>query len=565
MKTKQANIADYVFCKGNVYTVDKERSWAKAVAVKEDIIIYVGDDEGIKDYIGETTKVIDLDGKMLLPGFFDNHCHSSLGAFRVESVGVSLRGYETVEEVQNCIRKFSESNPDLKAIYGYGWRHLLFDEKGPRKELLDTIVDDRPVCLYSECYHAIWANSKAIEMAGITKDTPNPIGGRIEKDDITGEPLGTFRETSKELIAYSIPQFPIDSFKFGLKDHMKVANACGITTACDAWLVPGRNEIEAYRQLDDENELTVRYRGMIRLPEGKAEPAIETMPIVKEEIEKEGNLYKTSMIKIFIDGVVEALTAYVKEPYLNTQGNCGMTMWESDEELKKVICAYAEKGFQIHAHVIGDAAAKVFIDAIKETQKNSKSKDNRHSLVHLEVFDLDDIKAMEEEGIIAVVNSYWHHKYGGGYHERFYEEPLGEKRANAQYPLKSFFSSGLVVANGSDYPISDPCDPLVGMQVGVNKRQAGNPESRALNINEKATLDQMISTYTINAAYLNFMEDITGSIEVGKKADIVILEKNIFDVHVDDLYKTKILLTMLEGKVVYQDSLIQTNKISCSC
>lgn len=546
---------DIVFKNAKVYTVDKERSWAEAIAVSKDKIVYVGDTKGVDAFIGDETQIIDLDGKTILPGFFDTHCHPAFSVSGVSPKSIKLNNCKSVDEIVKALKEFAESKPNLEVIYGMGWEAPFFSEKGPRKEIIDEIISDRPVCLTSSDGHSAWVNSKAIEMLDITKDTPDPEGGYIERDDVTGEPSGTFKETARDIMLSGLPQFDIEDLKYAIKVYAKAANEFGITNFGDAMLDIGEDRLEAYRQLDDDGELTLRGYGMIRITEGTpTKKAIGLISSIKEEINKKGNLFNVTMVKFYVDGVLEAYTAYLKEPYNN--GEKGEPLWNPNS-FKEIIAALDKENIQIHAHVIGDAALSQFLDALEYAVEQNGKKDSRHGAVHLHIVDQKDIQRYADLGVMAFINPYWHVKEDEFYPQAI--EYIGQERADNQYPIKSFLDNNIPIASSSDYPVTQEFSPFIGMFNGVTKRMVGAPNTDdfILNGKEAASLDDMIASYTINAAYSNFLEDVTGSIEVGKKADLIVVDQNPFEVPLDAIPKTKVLLTVLEGKEVYINELFE--------
>jgi len=553
--------ADIVFQNGNIYTVDRHRSQAEAVAVNGKDIIYVGSNSKAAEFIGPKTEVIDLRGKMVLPGFIDSHAHAS--ATINEDDSVMLFHLKTAEDYVAAVKEFAFKHPDLSVIYGHGWNNEVFRPEGPLKEELDTVVTDRPVSLMSNDGHSIWVNSRALDMAGITKETPCPSGGMIEMNTATGEPSGTIRETARDLIQNVLPPYTVEQMKTGIRDFMLEAARVGITTVHDPLLLlpdsggqlngygSARNSIPAYEELVKSAELTCRVRGTILTDPTKGDSQVPALGAACDE--QKDPLFRISGAKVFIDGVVEGGTAYLHEPYAHKPDFRGEPLWEP-EHLNALCRAADQENLQIHIHAIGDAAIRMSLDALAYARQRNGQRDSRHLITHLQVVDYADIPRFAELGVVGVPQPFWHVK--GEYFWGLEAKYLGRERAGKEYPMKSFLDAGVTLASASDYPVQVPSPPLVGIMIGVLRCIPGDPDpNEILGSQERMTLPDMIASFTINGAYANFIEDETGSIEVGKKADLVVLERNLFDIPTEEIGDVKVLMTMFEGKAVLRDSL----------
>lgn len=546
--TNQNEKADTVFTNGFVYTVDSINSKAEAVAVKDKAIIFVGDNESVQNYIGDKTKVINLNGKMVLPGFVDAHCHS-ISSYRYFNE-LNLYGLKSKEDIQNAIKKYLFEHPDAKYIKGRGWSDTDFPGIGPDKKIIDEIVKDIPVSFSSDGGHSKWVNSKTLELAGINNSTKNPKGGIIERYPRTNEPNGTLRENASDLVADIFPAYTVENLMDGLEAYQRMVSAFGITTVHDAYLDAGSNETEAFRTLEKDNKLKMRFRASLYIDPEKSVDQIKSL--IEERKKNSGELFQTNSAKIFIDGVVEGSTAYLKEPYKHQPKNYGEIFWKIDS-LNKMCSALDKEHFQIHVHAIGDAATSVTLYAFASAEFQNGKRDSRNSITHLQLVDESDIKKFKELGIIAVPQPYWFSK--DDYYYNIQVPYLGQKRADEEYPMKSFFDEGVVAASSSDYPVTIPCNPLEAIQFGITRSEFNTTDSsEVLWPEERVTLEQMIRSFTINGAYANFLEKETGSIEVGKKADLIVLDKNLFEIPVTDIHKAKVLMTLFEGKEVFVDS-----------
>lgn len=546
--------ADVVFLNGKVYTVDENTDWERypkeAVAVAGHKIAYVGTNDGAQAYIDADTQTIDLKGKMVLPGFIDSHQHLSQGGVE-DYCTLKLFDYFSLEEYQKAIKEYRQKNPHLKSIRGIGWRNGVFPHTVPTKEMLDAAVSDIPMMFISVDHHSIWANTKAIEMAGITKDTPDPAAGVIERDKVTGEPVGVFRELAMDLIDEAIPNFPIEEIKAAILDSQSRSQSYGITTVFDPNIYIGDERTKAYKLLEAEGKLGIRVRGALFYRPADGDRIDELLPIyVKERENNLGSLFQTNTIKLGMDGVVGGFTAYLKEPYEDKGDHRGLRKWENEENLKKVIELFDKEGFQIHVHTIGDGATSFILDMLDYAQTKNGKRDRRPNLAHLQLVDENDIPRMKELGAIAAVSPFWFVKDDLYYNIQV--PYLGKKRADREYPMKDFFEAGILAASSSDWPATVVYHPLLGIQTGITRLLPGITDPREILWPEQSvSLKDMITSYTLNGAKANFLETETGSLEVGKKADLIVLEKNLFDIPVESITDVKVLLTMLEGKAVY--------------
>jgi len=539
--------ADFVLRNAYIYTVDQKRTVAEALAIRNGRIVFVGHNDNVSRFVGTETQVIDLGGRMILPGFIDSHCHPS-GAYK-QFYEISFNSVRTVPEYQKAIREYYASHAGAKYLKGRGWSNTLFPKTGPDKKLIDEIVNDIPVSLSSEDGHSKWVNSKALELAGITKNTPSPEGGVIELDPITGEPTGTLRESAAGLVAKLFPDYSIDELMKGYEAYQQMALAFGITMAHDADIDLESNEIAAYKMLEKENRLAMRFRGSLYV--SPKDGLKQVAAITAERAKHKGPHFQILAAKIYIDGVVEGSTAYLKEPYKHVPNSRGELLWKPED--LNAMCAELDKnGVQIHVHAIGDGATGVTLDAFAHATKQNGPRDSRNLITHLQLVSPDDILRFKKLGVIAVTQPYWFMK--DDYYYNIQVPYLGQERADAEYPMESFFKAGVKVTSSSDYSVTIPCDPLVAIQTGMTRSRPETVDPKeVLWPGENATLDQMIASFTINGAYANFLEKSTGSLEVGKLADLIVLDKNLFNIPVTDIGKARVVMTFFEGKEAFKE------------
>jgi predicted amidohydrolase YtcJ len=543
--------ADLVIKNGYIYTGDAKRTIAEAIAVKGDTIIYVGTNGGVNKWIGESTRVVDLQGKLVLPGLIDSHAHATSGVSDIFEV--SLYGIGSIEEYQQTIAAFVNTTPGLTALQGGGWINAVFGEKGPTAAMLDEVVKDIPVVLYSEDYHSAWVNTKTMELTGINFSTPDPAGGIIERA-ADGSPLGTFRESAVELVAGIIPPYTTDQLIKGLTYFQNFAHSLGITTVYIPNL-PGNDQtgLQALHDFEASGRMTIRFPTAMGVNPGDNVSVVDQ--ILQKQKAEAGGYFEIISAKIFMDGVLEGMTAYLEEPYTIRPDYQGELLW--DPQIYNEMCAALDKaGIQIHVHSIGDAATRITLDGFAYARQQNGPRDSRNMITHLQLVNPGDIQRFAELGVIAVPQPYWFVV------DTYYTQAVdyvGKARADLQYPMKSFMDKDVLVASASDYPVSWPPDPMLAIEIGVTRTVPEGSEiyvdpnyTTSLNPAEDVTVEQMITSFTINGAYAAFKEKEIGSLEMGKKADLVVLDQNILKIDPRQIHNTIVLLTYFGGQEVYR-------------
>ena len=549
LNAQDARRADLVLKNGAIYTSNASRSWADAVAIKGGKIIYVGPNTGAQQYVSRTTRVIDLQGKMLLPGFFDSHVHPVSSGRQLNQC--VLTNISTVTALLDAVKQCKINLKGKTWLIGSGWELPLFENANPSKELLDQITSEIPVFLEAADGHSAWVNSKALAISGLSKDTKDPERGRIERDK-NGEPSGTLREGAINLISRHIPEPTQNDNVEGLRRALKLANSFGITALQDA--NASVDDLKAYETLEAKGELTVRVVAATQIDPDKAESQIPELIRLKA-------LYNTphlnaSTAKLFVDGVIESHTAFLLEPYLDQPGYRGSANY-TPEKLTKLIAALDRANLQVHIHAIGDGAIRMALDGLESAQISNGRNDARHTIAHLELISPNDLPRFAKLGVIANFQPLW--AYADPYITDLTEPVLGPERSRWLYPIGSVIRTGAVVVGGSDWSVSS-LNPLEAIQVGITRYGLDDAKRMSWIPDERADLATMIAAYTINGAYLAHREKRTGSIEVGKDADVVVLSANLFTTPVESIHKVKVLLTMLEGKEVFRDSSFPTTQ-----
>ncbi len=535
--------ADWVLRGGEVYTVDAARRWAEAVAVSDGKLVYVGTSAGATAFVGSNTRVVELEGKMVLPGFHDSHLHPVSGG--VELGQCNLSGIDTAAAALDDIEAYAEKHPDRPWILGGGWDLPLFPPEGPHKRDLDRIVSDRPAFVTAADGHSAWVNTKALELAGVDRDTPDPPNGRIERDPLTGEPTGTLREAAMDLFQDVVPEPTAAERVEGLRRALASANSFGITSLVEASASDSIGE--AYLHLSQKGELSARVLLSLYVDPQKDLGQIDSLFAKRRRYQ--GDRLRADSAKLFVDGVIEAKTAALLEPYVGGDGTAGDLIF-SPEVLKDYASRLDREGFQIHIHAIGDRAIRVSLDALEAAVNANGITDGRHHLAHIELFHPADISRFRKLGVLANFQPLW--AYADTYITDMTEPIVGPQRARFLYPIGSLHRSGAVIVGGSDWSVSS-MNPLDAMQVAVTRQGLEAPRGEPWLPHEKVTLPAMIAAYTINGAYLKHEEAVTGSLEVGKFADLIVLDRNLFDVPVEGIHDVKVLLTLLEGDVVFAE------------
>ncbi len=538
--------ADFVLDGAAVYTVDAVRTWAEAIAVRGEEIVYVGTSRGAARYVGPRTRVVNLAGKMVLPGFQDAHLHPLWAG--IEQLHCMLYDLTTLEAYVRAVADCAATHPEEPWIRGAGWDMAVFPGGIPNRRPLDAVVSDRPVFLASKDGHTAWVNSKALEAAGITRETPNPPRGRIDRD-ADGEPIGSLQESAIELVSKLVPPTTPEQAREGLKLAIRQLNALGVTSVLEASAplgdAQGFDMLDTYRDVDRSGGLTARTVISLTWNPEKGDEQIQDFVRARREY-TQGHV-RAHTVKIFQDGVIEAKTAAVLEPYVGTEGDTGMALVEP-EALKRIVTEIDKAGFQLHFHAIGDAAIRQVFDALEAARVANGVRDSRHHLSHIELFNPADIPRFRELGAVANFQPLW--AMADSYVKELTLPLLPPETHRWIYPIGSVLRSGAVVAFGSDWSVSS-ANPLEEMEVAVRRADWKNPDAVAFLPEERIDLRDAIAAFTINAAYVSFQEDRTGSIEPGKLADLVVLDRNLFAIDVNEISEAKVLMTLLGGMPVH--------------
>ncbi|MEU6005502.1 amidohydrolase family protein [Streptomyces sp. NPDC047453] len=542
--------ADLVFTHGPVHTGDPARTRASSLAVTGERITAVGHDE-VRELIGPRTEVVDLSGKLLLPGFQDAHIHAVYGG--MELAECDLTGAVEVDEYLRRIREFADDHPESTWITGGGWSMESFEGGLPDRQLLDSVVPDRPVYLVNRDHHGAWANTRALELAGVTRDTPDPADGRIERE-ADGTPSGVLQEGATGLVARLVPAKTAADRLDGLLRAQRLLHSLGITGWQDALLGEFNGQpdpSDAYLAAAREGTLTARVNGALWWDRGRGPDQIPEL--VSRRAELNHGRFRAGSVKIMQDGIAENFTAAMTSPYLDACGcataNSGLSFVDP-VALRSHVTELDALDFQVHFHALGDRAVREALDAIEAARAANGRRATRHHLAHLQVVHPDDIPRFAQLGAIANIQPLW------AAHEPQMDELtipfLGPERAAWQYPFGSLLRAGATLAAGSDWSVSSP-DPLAGIHVAVNRMEPGAADGRVFLPEQRLDLATAVAAYTAGSAHVNGLDD-TGTLRPGHLADLVVLDRDIFTAPAEEIHTARVLRTYVSGVLVHSSS-----------
>ncbi len=537
--------ADIIVIHGRVYTEDSQQPWAQAVAIYRGKIVAVGDDPVIERMRGMGTKVINAGGKLVLPGFVDCHIHFIDGSF---SLGrVNLEGAKDASDIQKRLREYAAEHPGDDWILGRGWNYAMFGPEAlPHKKYLDEIFPNRPVFLEGYDGHTYWANSKALAMAGITSETQNPPNGTIVRDSKTGEATGALKESAENLVSKIIPKPSRAEQLLALRAGMKWANEHGITRVHSAG---GDFEVlDLFDEMRRRGDLTLRMYVAYFLNPPELRP--QDLDAVEHAHKKfHDDWIDAGAVKFMVDGVVESHTAAMFRPYADDPSLKGKLFWDP-AKYKAAVAELDKRGLQLFTHAIGDYGVRTALDAYENAEKRNHGRDHRPRIEHIETIALSDIPRFGKLGVIASMQPL--HSYPDADTLDVWARNAGPDRASRAWAWKSIADAGGRLAFGSDWPVVT-LNPWEGVQTAVTRQTSeGKPEAGFVP-EQRLTVAQVIDGYTLGAAFASRREKSEGSLEFGKLADLIILSQNIFDVEPRKLGATKVVTTIVGGRVVYQE------------
>ncbi len=521
----------------------------EAVVVRGGSFSYVGALNGALKAAGEDCTRVDLKGRMLLPSFFDAHAHPNMGYLLDLRDFTYAKAIPAPEEYVAHIKQYLKAHPDTLALRGTGWDNAAFPDGPPSKMLLDAVSYKIPIFIRSSDQHSAWVNSKALELSKITRETKDPFGGKIERDQ-NGEPRGTLRDMASILVEAGLPPVSVEENKELILKFQTMAHSLGITGYMCAMVPPRDNLYTAYRELLAEGKLLTYTRLAFMMTPDTYAAAIKWVADEAAAYEKSGpsELLGFRLAKFFMDGTILGQSAYLLADYAARPGYRGEPQWPDLAVLRDAFKMCEKNNLRIHIHAVGDGAVHLALDGLEAVKTP-----NKHAITHLELVEPTDFARFRALGVMAVINPYWFCK------SIFWADSelkqLGPERAEHMLPAKSFYDAGVIVAAASDYPVSSLPSPLAGIEMAATRtliapwRSGRSAEDCMENPAEAISIKQALDAFTLKAAYAYDLEAVTGSIEVGKSADFIILDKNIFKTPPSE---AKVLETWFRGKLVYR-------------
>jgi len=536
-KAREGNMVDLVLVNGKVWTGDPGRPWAEAVAVGGQTILAVGTTAEMRKLSPSAAKLIDLGGALVLPGFIDSHTHFLAGGFALKSIQLhdakSREGF-----VARVAAKARELGPGRWILDG-NW-----DEEGfsppelPRRDWIDTVTPDNPVCVSRIDLHTVLANTAALELAGVTRRTPAPPGGEIVKDPVTGEPTGILKDTASDLVLAKVPE-P----SFAEKLEAAEASLChaaekGVTSVNE---MADAASFEVFQELARQGRLTARVNVYVPITE------VEALARLKVGSPFGGPFLALAGLKGFVDGSLGSATAYFYEPYTDTPGTSGLLHGQMFPEgvMEKRILEADRAGLQVAIHAIGDRANGLLLDIFERTAAANGPRDRRWRIEHAQHLRPSDIARFGRLGVVASVQPY--HSIDDG---RWAERKIGPARVKTTYAFESLRRAGATLAFGSDWTVA-PLDPVLGIYAAVTRRTLDGKNPGGWVPEEKVSVEEAVRAYTINGAWTQFAEKAKGTVEPGKLADLVVLDRDIFTVDPAEIGEAKVMMTIFDGKIVF--------------
>jgi predicted amidohydrolase YtcJ len=537
--------ADVIVTNARIYTLNPQQKWAEAIAVRGDKIIAVGERKQVEALRRPSTKMIDAGQRLLLPGFVDCHIHfmdGSLGLTRVD-----LNEATTVAEIQKRVKAYADAHPNELWIQGMGWTYPTFGPSAlPNKKILDDVVPDRPVYLIAFDGHSSWANSKALAMAGIDRNTPNPPNGTIVRDE-NGDATGALKEAAGDLVGSKTPVPTRAERLDALHKGIREANRVGLVRVHSA----GQDfeYLDLYDELRKSGELTLRfYIAYFLDPPGLTPQNTALIENARRKYSSSDNWIEGGAVKTMLDGVVEAHTAAMLAPYSDDPTQSGKLFWDPDK-YKANIADLDARGLQIFTHAIGDKAVRLALDAYQNAAEVNKTRDARPRIEHIETISAVDVERFGKLGVIASMQPL--HSYPDDDTLNIWARNVGAERASRPWVWRSIQEKGGALAFGSDWPVVT-LNPWRGVQTAVTRQTSeGNPPGGFVP-QQRLSLEDTIRAYTLGAAFAGRREKSEGSLEPGKLADFILLDQDLFKIEPSEIGKTEVLFTIVGGKIVYQ-------------
>ncbi|MEW5551358.1 amidohydrolase [Peribacillus frigoritolerans] len=532
--------ADIVLSSDAIFTGLTHDPTSGAIAILGDKILSVGSKAEIEPFIGSGTKVFNYGNQLIMPGFHDFHLHIMFSALSLTSI--NLFEARSAQEVAAKVLEFSKECPEEDWIIGMQWdAGYWHDKQEPHYRILDAVIPDRPVVLFHAEGHYTWVNSKAMELAGVTEDIRDPDFGRYERDK-NGLLTGILYEEAQQIVLKEALRLTQNKKETILKEFLRLLSQNGITSVNDLFapIDDFLQDYDLFEKLDKQGELTTRFHITPEL-DGNLDKA-QTL-----RNKYESKKLQFSGLKQFVDGTVTGHTAYFLKPYSDQLDICGHPALDPEVLIDRVVKA-DELGFRIRFHAIGDAAIRLALDAFEEAVRKNGKRDSRHTVEHIEVIDSDDIERFSKLGVIASMQP----DHMAASSREVYSSIIGPEREKNVFLTKSLLNTGASLALGTDFPVSISLNPMRQIYTAITRVDSSGDSQNTWHPEQKITLAEALQAYTYGSAYGCFREHELGTIEEGKLADLVVLDRNLFDIPESEVLKTKVELTINDGKVVYK-------------
>ena len=525
--------ADKIYINGTIWTGDPSNPKATAIGIKDSTFLFVSNE--YEDYKDDQTEIIDLDGKMVVPGFIDNHTHFLSGGYQLTNV--NLRNASTPKDFINILGDFSSSAQENQWIQGGDWDHETWGGELPQKKWIDSVTGKNPVFINRYDGHMALANSVTLKLAGIDRNTINPTGGEIVKDPVTGEPTGVLKDEAMNLVYDILPDASISELDASLQRAMQHAFANGVTQVHDMGSYGGWDDLETYRRAYSENKLPLRVYSFVPLESWeKLDSYVKDNGVGNSQLRWGG-------LKGFVDGSLGSTTAWFYEPYLDEPGQSGLVVTDPDS-LKQWITKADSVGLQVAVHAIGDRANDWVLDVFSTVSDKNKDA-SRFRIEHAQHLSTEAFSEFKRLEVIASMQPY--HAIDDG---RWAAKRLDDNRLKRTYPFKSVLDHDIRLTFGSDWTVG-PLSPILGIYAAVTRRTLDGKNPNGWYPEQKITVEQALKSYTVNNAYAGFMENKTGMVKSGMLADFVVLSDNLMSIPPKEIEKVTVLRTVVNGKEVF--------------
>ncbi|HXG66176.1 MAG TPA: amidohydrolase, partial [Blastocatellia bacterium] len=525
--------ADLIFTNGRIWTGNQKQPWASAIAIGGNKIIAVGDEKQVAALAGKGARSINLGGRFVMPGINDAHIHFLSGALKLFEV--DLNGARSLEEIQRRVAKFAAENPGQLWIMGSGWEYsYLPDKRLPTRADLDAVVRDRPVFLYSYDGHTAWANSKALELAGVTAASKFAGYGELVLDEKTGQPTGVLKEGAMRLVGAKIPEPSRERKLEALRRALRMAAQLGITSIQNA--SGSADEVELYKELLGRGELTVRVSFAISVGPRTTQADIDRISALARRYS--GPRLRVGAVKIMVDGVIETHTAAMLAPYSDAPDTAGRPAY-TQEELNRVVAMSDRAGLQVYIHAIGDKGVRMALDAFAHARKVNGRRDSRFRIEHIETISPDDIPRFAELGVLASMEPIHADPGTNG----VWLPAVGPERAQRAFAWRSLERAGARLVFSSDWPAAISVDPMRGLHNAVNRRTVEGHPPEGWIPEQRVSVETALGAYTRSGAFASFEEGIKGVFAPGMLADLIVLSADPFKIDPMDLHKCRVQMT----------------------